>query len=258
MPETKDDKGFTGAFTWDNIGMQLANGILSGGAGFAMNMLLNTLTGEKTNMNDMFQRFADQIVERLSVRMKDIIGEAFYQQNFTTLKTESASMESEYRAFVITHSLNLLNHLEEISFLIDEKARQMEIPAIGIFCIEKTIQVCIFKEKIKYNVHYKQLVKEKLIEAKLHLESLRQKAIDKIMASFSYKHHTQYDQHGEVSASVIHIYYEDNLIDTVVMVKNYEDTNQDFNARYQFLKLQKIAEFDAKVYLPAKAIIDKL
>lgn len=250
--------GFTGAFTWENVGTQVANGIISGGASFAIGMLLNSLTKQDQKMDEMFQKFADQIVQRLSVKMKEIVNTAFYQENMQELLEASRALEDEYRAYLIVFEKNLLYDLEEKSFEVNQKSMSMGIPAIGVYCVQKTIQIAVFLEKAKFNDSYVKLINVEIDKAKQYLQSLHKLGIEQVDAAFRIEDKSQYGDDGELDISWVNIYYEDVEIKRVVTATRVREDYENYSQIYGFLKAEKYTQFEKEVYNPALLIINKL
>lgn len=187
MPDKTFSGGFSGALTWKNVGTQVANGLISGGASFAMGLLLNGLFSQKEDMAGMFQKFADQIVERLSVKMKEIVAEEFFKNDMQALINRSKSLEQQYRAYLMVGELNLLNDMEEDSFEINQVATSLKLPAIGIFCVQKLVQIAVFVEKGKTNPKYGQLIDNEILSANKHVELMYEVGTRAIDAAFDTK-----------------------------------------------------------------------
>lgn len=258
MSDNQSIKGFTGAFTWENVGQQIANGLISGGASFAMGMLLDGLFAKKENMGDMFQKFADQIVERLSVKMREIVDTAFFKDNMQELINRSRSLETQYRAYLLVEEQNLLDDMEEDSFEINQKAMSLQMPAIGIFCIQKVIQIAIFEEKKKFNSKYQQLIEVEINDADKYIQDMHRLAIHKIDSAFVYDHKTQYGMDGEMEASWGNVYYEGKLLGVVDKLGKHGNPLDSDGKSLGTYKFEKYQQLEKDIINPARLIINKL
>jgi hypothetical protein len=143
--------GFVGAFTWSNVGKQIANGMISGSAGLVLTSLLEHLFSKGENMQDMLQRFADQIVERLTTELRNTINEAFFQDNLARVKSSAASLGEKFSAFEATQDVPLLDEAVNHSFDTVEDAIAIGPPAIGVFVVVVGLKLCLLEEKAKTN-----------------------------------------------------------------------------------------------------------
>lgn len=62
------------------------------------------------------QRFADQIVDRLTTEVRAIVSEAFFQDRFDRLKSSTASLGDKYAAYEATQDVPLLDAALDHSF----------------------------------------------------------------------------------------------------------------------------------------------
>lgn len=258
MPDNQLAKSFTGTFTWDNVGLQVADGLISEGPDFAMGMLLNGLVAQDQNMGEMFQKFADQVMEKLSVNMKEIAATKSYEDYMQQLMIRARVQEQEYNAYLTVNEQNLLDDLEEDSFDINQIAMLLQMPAIGIFCIQKVVQIALFSEKKAANPKYQQLIDRELTDAEKHIQDMYKTGIQNIDAAFTYKHRNQYGKDGELEASWVEVYYEGKLLGIADKLgKNGEPLQKDGKTSGTY-KVEKYIRFETDIINPAKAIIAKL
>ncbi|MCF6132219.1 hypothetical protein [Flavobacterium wongokense] len=244
--------------TWAQIGLGLAEQIVEQGIEFAVNVLFGGLINKNQNLEELYQKFADQIVERLTANMRDIVNKAFYQNNMTLLVNNAQSMENEYRAYQKVKSTHLLDDLEEKTFAIIQSAKSMEIPAIGIYCTQVCIQIAIFRIRAQTNKRYHDLIAETMIVAENHIKGLRDKAIQKINDSFELESRTQYVK-GEIDVSWVSIYYDKVYVNSVITYsERFPDNEKDLYAILNKYKAEKIAQWEAPIYTPAIKIIENL
>lgn len=143
--------GFTGVFTWANIGKQIGNGLISGAAGFVVSSLLDRLFSDGETMQDMMQRFADEVVGRLTAEFRNIITEAFFQNNLQNLKSSTAALGQKYAAYEVTHDVPLLDAALDHSFNAVEDAITLGPPALGTFVVAAGLKMALLEEKAKTN-----------------------------------------------------------------------------------------------------------
>lgn len=258
MPDNKLTEGFTGAFTWSNVGLQLADGLITGGADFAMRMLLDGLLAQDQNMGWIFQKFIDQVMEKLSISMKEITSSKFYEYNMQELMNRGQVLEQEYRAYLTVHEQNLLDDLEEDSFDTNQKAVSLQMPAIGIFCIQKVVQIALFTERKKVNPKYQQLIDTEIANAEKHIQDMYKTGIQKIDAAFTYRNQSQYGVNGELEASWVEVYYEGALLGIAEKSGKNGKPLQNDDKTLASYKAEKYLRFETDIINPAKAIITKL
>lgn len=143
--------GFAGAFTWSNIGLQIGNGLISGSAGFVVGRLLDRLFSDGETMQEMMQRFADEIIGRLTVEMRSIINEAFFLNDLQRLKSSTAALGEKYAAFQVTGDVPLLDAALDHSFDALEDSITLGPPALGTFVVAAGLKMCLLEEKAKTN-----------------------------------------------------------------------------------------------------------
>lgn len=154
MSTDDSNTGFSGAFTWSNIGMQVANGLISGSAGFVITGLLDHLTSNGQTMQEMMERFADELVGRLTTEFKQIIDQAFFKDNLQRLKTSAASLGQKYATFQATGDPPLLDAAVDHSFNAVEEAITMGPAALGDFVVVAGLKLCLLEEKAKLNAAF--------------------------------------------------------------------------------------------------------
>jgi hypothetical protein len=164
-------KGFTGAFTWKNIGLQIGNGLISGTAGFAVGQLLGKLFDEGLDLRDMMQEFADQVVGRLSKEFREAITEAFFQDNLRKVKSATAALGEKYSAYETTEDLPLLDAALDQSFNVVADARSMGPPALGIFAVAAGLKMCLLEEKAKTNSRFHTVTLTEVQRASAYVET---------------------------------------------------------------------------------------
>ena len=144
-------EGFERAFTWSNIGQQIGSGLISGGAGFVVGSLLESLFSDGENMQDMMQNFADQIVSRLTVEFRNILDDALFADRLQRLKVSTSSLGEKYAIFQATGDMPLLDASVNHAFDAVESAVAMGAPAIGTFVVAAGLKMCLFEEKARFN-----------------------------------------------------------------------------------------------------------
>jgi hypothetical protein len=258
MPSKKITESYSQPLTWENIGLQFAKTQKAKDPAIAIQIFLNTLDSNKTNLGDLFQKYVGDTIPNLSIKMREIISQITFQQNLSDLNINATVYEKEIRNFIATLNVVLIGEIEGKAILVDEKSKNLQLPAIGIYSVNKVLQISIYKCFAKINPLYKKIIKDELVKAKEYLNSLRNKGIEFINASFVLNSRTHYGSNGEIDFAYTGIFYENILLKRVVTFKNGEETNlfpETFLAKF---KTDKIAEFDKNIFKSAMAIIDKL
>jgi hypothetical protein len=143
--------GFKDAFTWSNVGKQIGNGLISGAAGFVVSSLLERLFSDGESVEDMMQRFADEIVGRLTTAMRSIVDEAFFTFSLQRVKSSTASLGGKYVAFEKTQDVPLLDAAVNHSFDAVEDAISLGPPGLGTLVVAGGLKLCLLEEKAKTN-----------------------------------------------------------------------------------------------------------
>lgn len=164
--------GFVGALTWENVGMQVANGLISGGASFVLSGLLNSLSGGGKSMEDMMLSFIDQMVDRLRAETKKIVQQEFFTNNMRMLNASLASLQSEFGTYLRTKDEQLLDDVLSKCFDIVENSLSMGVPAIGVSTVTISIKMAIFEEKSKTNPAFKKEIVNEAVSRIKQLEAL--------------------------------------------------------------------------------------
>lgn len=164
--------GISSALTWDNIGLQLANGAISKLGGLAVEALLGELFGQKKDIEELLENFADDIVDRLTAEIKKAISTAFYYDNMTKLKSSASSLARKFEIYSHTGDLALLDNSLNHSFDALEHARSLGIPALGSFATTANLKILILQEKAKQNVKFENSVRTEAERASRDCESL--------------------------------------------------------------------------------------
>lgn len=147
--------GFTGALTWENIGKQVATGLISGAAGGVTGSVVSSLMGrllsDGESVEEMMQRFVDEIVGRLTTEVKNIVNEAFFQFSVQKVKTSTAALGEKYVAFETTQDVPLLDAAVDHSFDAVEEAIALGSVGLGTFVVTGGLKLCLLEEKAKTN-----------------------------------------------------------------------------------------------------------
>jgi hypothetical protein len=146
--------GFSGAFTWSNAGLQLGNGLISGGASRAIGQFLSWIEGGGQNFAQLFEAFKDQIVAELTETFRREIAEALrnFEVRLVTIdanqlaqnfQTAAATMHEALLALLVHDANNFVVHAEDLDF-----------PGFGIYWTGALLRVAVFKEMAKTRPSY--------------------------------------------------------------------------------------------------------
>jgi hypothetical protein len=165
---------FTGQFTWQNIGVQVANGILSGGASWALGSLLSAMKKKDTNLEELLQRFADNIVARVTSNVRRLIYENTWRENMRDLKVSAKSLTKKYRSYEATGDRFWLNATLEHSVEALEEAYDLGTNALGLFTTIAGIKMLAYRKAADDNNNqgYLREIVVELPEYIAHIERL--------------------------------------------------------------------------------------
>ncbi|GAB3571466.1 hypothetical protein [Hymenobacter daeguensis] len=247
------------ALTWVGDGIADVINFIGEGISFAVNVLLDGLTQRGQDLNKLFQQFADQIVNRLSVKMKEIIDEAFYNDNMLELKVKTTALEQTYRQYLIVKEEHKLEYAENVSNEINALAISLGLSALGIFSIQKLIQIAIFNERAKSNPKYKETIPQLIAEAENHINGLYERAKNDIKNGFTYTSHllSKPKDPAELQANRYKIYYDGILLNEIELPVEKVNGKM-FENHYQSLIADRQKQLKNEVFNTAFEIITTL
>ncbi len=233
--------------------------LIKDGIGLAAEFLTNILELGRTNLTELFEQFTEQIVERLSVKMKVIIEEALYKNNYLLLKTRVSSFEEQYRDYLRTKDSGQLNYLNQTAYDIIALAEVMGIPAIGIYCLMRFLQIAVFTEKAKTDDDYLELVNLKISQMESHINKLLAEAYYKIEHAFTFTAHllAKPNDPAEPQSNRYKIYFDGGKVDEVEFPVE-KPKGGIFNKFYLDLKTKKKENFYKEVFEPAVDMLASL
>lgn len=244
------------SLTWVGDGIAEVVNFIGEGVNFAVDVLLGGLLQKKENLNDLFQGFADQIVDRLSAKMKEIISEAFFADNMLELKIKTTSLEQKYRDYKIVKEQAKLVDAENISYEINALATNLGLPALGIYCMQKLLQIAIFTERAKINPKYNDTILPLITEAENHINTLYEKAKTDVKNGYTYirKNYAKPTDPAEPQMEYYEIYFENVFIERLDFIKGTEK----FKPIFQSIVENKQKKLYADVFKTANEILVNL
>ncbi len=177
------------AMDWIGEAVDVFSQFIKEGIELAADFLMNILELGKTNLTEVFERFTREIVAQLSLKMKAIIIEAFYENNYLLLKARVSAFEQQYRDYLKTKDAGQLDFLNQTAYDIIALAELMGVPALGIYCLMRFLQVAVYRQKAKTDPDYLELIAAKILQGKAHVENLLEQSYLKIDQAFSYTSH---------------------------------------------------------------------
>lgn len=244
---------------WVGVALDFVENLVESGVTFTVNVLFGYLNQNNRDLNSLLQKFADEIVERLTKNMKSIIAEAFYNDDLAELKDRIRAIEEEFRDYLITKEKKKLENVDSSLYMAIAIAERLGLPTLSYYCILRSIQCAVFIEIRKENPAYPDTIKKHLLNAVTHIDALESDAVQKIHQSFSYTSHLLSKPHdpAEKQNNRYLIYYEGVLIKTeeFPVEKPWENT---FDNYYNGLINEKTNQFKAAVTNPARELIAQL
>ena len=172
--------GLESAFTWQNIGLQLGSGLISGGASWALGKLLDELFGKDDgiDLQQLFQFYADDIVRRVTKNVRREIQSAFTQENLRSLEagvlvmSENCKLYEDTKDAEYPRAAEYLRAAEQKAINVSAEAQTLGLIALGTFQVVAGMKMSISKEQN----HKKALVRQ-VKSAVDHVKDLQQHAL---------------------------------------------------------------------------------
>ena len=166
--------GLESAFTWQNIGLQLGSGLISGGASWALGKLLDELfeKDDGIDLQQLFQFYADDIVRRVTKNVRREIQSAFTQENLRSLEAGVLAMSENFKKYEDTKDAEYLRAAEQKAINVSAEAQTLGLIALGTFQVVAGMKMSISKEQN----HRKALVRQ-VKSAVNHVKDLQQHAL---------------------------------------------------------------------------------
>ena len=166
--------GFKSGFTWQNIGLQLANGLISGAAGWGIGMLFNELFKKENHVNlqELFQHFADDIVQRVTKNVRREIQSAMSEENMRSLNAQTIAMSENYQLYENTKEDRYIDAAEQGAIQAAAEAKTLELMALGIYQVVSGMKMSIFRER-----GYVQPLILEIDSATRHVRDLQEEAL---------------------------------------------------------------------------------
>lgn len=166
--------GFRSGFTWQNVGFQLANGLIAGAAGWGIRRLLNELFNNENNLNvqKMFQYYADDIVNRVTKNIRHEIQSAFSKEIMRSLNAQTIMLNNYYQLYVDTAEDRYIDAAEQRAIEAAAEAQTLGLVGLGIFQVISGMKMSVFSER-----GFVQPLISEIERATMHVRELQEEAL---------------------------------------------------------------------------------
>ena len=257
MPNTKSDDftdGILSEFTWDRIGANIASGIISGAAGFVVGKLLENMFEKKQNLYNLFEKFADDIVSRVTINLQFELKAAIEKENMRELHVATNALSENYRYYNLSKDTSYLLAAEQGAISASAEAKSLGLAALGVYLVVMGIKMSIFRDK-ELNV----LLPGEVNSGIEHVNMLQEKALEAARNAVGEPRHlgyigkSEYTRVGD-SYSVV--------IDGKAQIVNVSDSGEagEMSPIFQYceeLRAERVGKVEDKIVGPSNKVVDE-
>lgn len=168
----------TDGLSWETIAGNALAALLSGLVSGALDALFGRSASDRAELRKLLQEFADDIVRRVTVNVREEIRTAIFEENMRQLAVLATVTARCFRRYKSTEQEQYLLEAELHGIETVAEAESLGLPALGIHVVYSSAMMAILLER-----KLPHLAVEEIERAKLHLKMLQQLALDRAAAS---------------------------------------------------------------------------